>query len=285
MRRPGARFTISSSASTSEVVAGTARAFIAAKLAERDARLARVGRSPLPGRAERQGRKGRPARPADALLDRQVLLPRRRRRGAGRRRAAVAAGVLGCSAAATIFSGRCAAICISSPGGPRSGCPSTCSRRLARRLGYQRHPGLAAAERFMKHYFLVAKDVGDLTRIVCAELEEREAKNAPRLNRCLRGFRAPPRRSSQGTSDFVVEHGRINVADDGGLRARSGQPDPHLPRGRPQRSGIPPRCLRLITQVAAAGRQQACSTIRRRTGCSWRSSPRPDERRDRCSGA
>ena len=29
----------------------------------------------------------------------------------------------------------------------------------------------------MKHYFLVAKDVGDLTRIVCAELENREAKD------------------------------------------------------------------------------------------------------------
>ena len=66
---------------------------------------------------------------------------------------------------------------------------------LARRLGYQKHPGLQAAERFMKHYFLVAKDVGDLTRIVCAELEEREAKNAPRLNRLFRGFRSR-RRSS-----------------------------------------------------------------------------------------
>ena len=31
-------------------------------------------------------------------------------------------------------------------------------------------------ERFMKHYFLVAKDVGDLTAILCAELEERQAK-------------------------------------------------------------------------------------------------------------
>jgi [protein-PII] uridylyltransferase len=28
----------------------------------------------------------------------------------------------------------------------------------------------------MKHYFLVAKDVGDLTRIFCASLEEDQAK-------------------------------------------------------------------------------------------------------------
>ncbi len=34
-------------------------------------------------------------------------------------------------------------------------------------------------ERFMKHYFLVAKDVGDLTAIVCAALEEKQAKPAP----------------------------------------------------------------------------------------------------------
>ena len=49
----------------------------------------------------------------------------------------------------------------------------------------------------MKHYFLVAKDVGDLTRIVCAELEDREAKNVPRLNRLLRGFTRAARRSSR----------------------------------------------------------------------------------------
>ena len=35
----------------------------------------------------------------------------------------------------------------------------------------------------MKHYFLVAKDVGDLTAIVCAALEERQAKPAAMLDR------------------------------------------------------------------------------------------------------
>ena len=83
---------------------------------------------------------------------------------------------------------------------------------LATKLGYQKHPGLKAVERFMKHYFLVAKDVGDLTRIVCAELEMREAKNAPRLNRLLRGLRDRPRKLKD-QSEFVVENGRINIAD------------------------------------------------------------------------
>ena len=31
----------------------------------------------------------------------------------------------------------------------------------------------------MKHYFLIAKDVGDLTAIVCAALEEKQAKPPP----------------------------------------------------------------------------------------------------------
>jgi len=42
---------------------------------------------------------------------------------------------------------------------------------IGRRMGYTDHAGARGVERFMKHYFLVAKDVGDLTRIFCAILE------------------------------------------------------------------------------------------------------------------
>jgi [protein-PII] uridylyltransferase len=86
-------------------------------------------------------------------------------------------------------------------------------REMARRLGYTEHPGLKDVERFMKHYFLVAKDVGDLTNIFCAALEERHAKVTPGLNRF---FRLPTRRRKTipDTSDFVVENSRINIADD-----------------------------------------------------------------------
>ncbi len=44
-------------------------------------------------------------------------------------------------------------------------------QRIAPRMGYRRHAGTRAVERFMKHYFLVAKDVGSLTRLICAELQ------------------------------------------------------------------------------------------------------------------
>src|SRR5579864_2712495 len=42
---------------------------------------------------------------------------------------------------------------------------------IGARMGYTDHAGARGVERFMKHYFLVAKDVGDLTRIFCAILE------------------------------------------------------------------------------------------------------------------
>ena len=50
---------------------------------------------------------------------------------------------------------------------------------MAERLGYASRRGLRAVERFMKHYFLVAKDVGDLTTILCAALEIEQLKTSP----------------------------------------------------------------------------------------------------------
>ncbi len=82
---------------------------------------------------------------------------------------------------------------------------------MAQRLGYTDHPGLADVERFMKHYFLVAKDVGDLTRIFSAELEEAHVKRAPSLNRLIGGRRKP--RALKGSEDFIIDHDRINLAD------------------------------------------------------------------------
>jgi [protein-PII] uridylyltransferase len=86
-------------------------------------------------------------------------------------------------------------------------------REIAVRLGYTAHPGLKDVERFMKHYFLVAKDVGDLTAILCAALEDREAKPVPMLNRMIAKFRPRGRRSLRETEDFVIDNNRINVAD------------------------------------------------------------------------
>lgn len=86
-------------------------------------------------------------------------------------------------------------------------------REMAVRLGYTERPGLKDVERFMKHYFLIAKDVGDLTAIVCSELEDRNAKPMPVLNRMMARFRPRARRTFSESEDFVVDNNRINIAD------------------------------------------------------------------------
>ncbi len=78
---------------------------------------------------------------------------------------------------------------------------------LARRMGYTDRAGSSGVERFMKHYFLVAKDVGDLTRIFCASMEARhQRRRTLRLPR-LGLF-------SREVDGFPIEGGRLNVSKD-----------------------------------------------------------------------
>ncbi|MFT6580166.1 MAG: [protein-PII] uridylyltransferase [Alphaproteobacteria bacterium] len=75
---------------------------------------------------------------------------------------------------------------------------------LAQRMGYTDHAGTLGVERFMKHYFLTAKDVGDLTRIFCAALE---AGQTPQRRFSL--SRLPLwRRDADG---FPIKGGRLDV--------------------------------------------------------------------------
>src|SRR5438034_370785 len=86
-------------------------------------------------------------------------------------------------------------------------------REIAIRLGYTSHPGMQDVERFMKHYFLVAKDVGDLTAILCAKLEDENAKPAPVLSRMVAKFRpSAKRRRVPDSDDFIIDNNRINLA-------------------------------------------------------------------------
>jgi [protein-PII] uridylyltransferase len=80
---------------------------------------------------------------------------------------------------------------------------------MAERLGYKGHAGLSAVERFMKHYFLVAKEVGDLTGIVCSALEMKQMKGLPALDTLLAPFSWRRRAKLRRTSDFRIENGRI----------------------------------------------------------------------------
>jgi [protein-PII] uridylyltransferase len=78
---------------------------------------------------------------------------------------------------------------------------------IGRLMGYTDHAGTRGVERFMKHYFLVAKDVGDLTRIFCAILQA-DQKTKRRIS-WLRWGNA--RRSLAG---FVVDGEWLTIASD-----------------------------------------------------------------------
>ncbi|MBE7202913.1 MAG: [protein-PII] uridylyltransferase, partial [Parafilimonas terrae] len=83
--------------------------------------------------------------------------------------------------------------------------------RIAERLGYEARGGLSGVERFMKAYFRIAKDVGDLTAIVSAEMEARHAKRTPVLDRWIGRFRDRVRATSVEAEDFWIDHGRVNL--------------------------------------------------------------------------
>lgn len=85
-------------------------------------------------------------------------------------------------------------------------------REMAERLRYVSHGGLLNVERFMKHYFLTAKEVGDLTLIACAKLEEEHAKSVTGINGLIRSIRYSKRKIA-GSKDFIDDNGRINTVD------------------------------------------------------------------------
>jgi [protein-PII] uridylyltransferase len=79
---------------------------------------------------------------------------------------------------------------------------------IARRMGYRDRPRSLGVERFMKRYYLVAKDVGALTRIVCAALED-QARRKPRFGLRRLGF---GRRRING---FLIHGDRVDLAERG----------------------------------------------------------------------
>ncbi len=195
-----------------EVVRGTAKEFIAAKLAERDVRHRKSGDSRFMVEPNVKEGKG-------GLRDLQTLfwiakyyyrinrLNDLAKRGILSRREAKTFQKSG----DFLWAVRCHMHFLT--GKPEERLSFDIQREIAADLGYHDHPGLSAVERFMKHYFLVAKDVGDLTRILCAALEDEQAKDAPRFTRVFRRFAGRPRKIP-GTLDFLQDHGRINIADE-----------------------------------------------------------------------
>ena len=112
---------------------------------------------------------------------------------------------------------------------------------IAQLLGYRNRAGARGVERFMKHYYLIAKEIGDLTRIFCAALEA-EHQRKPK-------FRLPSlglfQKSIEG---FEVEGGRLNIA-----KSREFVDDPVkilrlFHTAQAEQLDIHPKALRAITR-------------------------------------
>lgn len=84
-------------------------------------------------------------------------------------------------------------------------------RVIAPHFGYEAHGGLTSVERFMKRYFLTAKDVGDLTAIVCAAMEASQNKPVAMLDR-IWGRLKRSRRRKLAHDDFAIEAERLTIA-------------------------------------------------------------------------
>ena len=85
---------------------------------------------------------------------------------------------------------------------------------IAEALGYRQDASLRSVERFMKHYFLVAKDVGELTAILCSALEIQQLARAPRLPQFLNPLSWTTRRQVRRMTDFRIDDDLLNVASE-----------------------------------------------------------------------
>jgi [protein-PII] uridylyltransferase len=195
-----------------EVVQGTARQFVEAKMAERDERHRRAGESRY--RVEPNIKDGKGGLrdlhtlhwlakymyghgPSEGPVDATIFMPEEQ--ATYRRCETFLWGV------------RCHLHFLA--GRAEERLTFDVQQAMADRLGYVDRGGLRAVERFMKHYFLVAKDVGDLTTILCSALEMEQVKASPGLGRLLNPLTWRTRRHIRTTSDFRIDNGRLNVAD------------------------------------------------------------------------
>jgi len=81
---------------------------------------------------------------------------------------------------------------------------------IARRMGYGDRGDAPAVERFMRRYFLIAKDVGALTRVFAAKLEADQVKMAPKgISRFIPGRKV--KRKPLAEPGFHEIGGRLDV--------------------------------------------------------------------------
>ncbi len=195
-----------------DVVTGTARAFVTAKLAERDERHARMGDSRYVVEPNVKDGKG-------GLRDLHTLYwIGKYIHGVDQPADLVGAGLLTAEeyrrferAERFFWSVRCHLHLAAGRAEERLGFDR--QREIATAMRYADRPGKSAVERFMQFYFLNAKTVGDLTGLFLAQLDEQMARSGRRF--ALPTLRRRPAR----LGGFVLDRGRVSIPSDDFLAA------------------------------------------------------------------
>jgi [protein-PII] uridylyltransferase len=190
-----------------QVVAGTAAEFVAAKLAERDARHVRMGDSRYVVEPNVKEGKG-------GLRDLHTLYwIGKYVHGVAGPADLVGAGLFTEAefrrferAERFFWAVRCHLHLAAGRAEERLGFDQ--QRHIAEVMHYADRPGKSAVERFMQFYFLNAKTVGDLTGLFLAQLDEQLAKKGFRF--VLPTLRRRPKR----LNGFVLDRGRLSVPSD-----------------------------------------------------------------------
>jgi [protein-PII] uridylyltransferase len=190
-----------------EVVAGTAAQYVAAKLAERDARHVRMGDSRYVVEPNVKDGKG-------GLRDLHTLYwIGKYVHDVERPADLVGAGLLTASEFASferaerfLWAVRCHLHLAAGRAEERLGFDH--QRHIAQVMNYADRPGKSAVERFMQFYFLNAKTVGDLTGLFLAQLDEQLGKTGFRF--ALPTLRRRPKR----LNGFTIDRGRLSIPSD-----------------------------------------------------------------------
>ena len=226
-----------------EVVAGTSAPFVAAKLAERDARHVKMGDSRYVVEPNVKDGKG-------GLRDLHTLYwISKYVHDVERPSDLVGAGLLTATEFASferaerfLWAVRCHLHLAAGRAEERLGFDH--QRHIAQVMNYADRPGKSAVERFMQFYFLNAKTVGDLTGLFLAQLDEQLGKKGFRF--ALPTIRRRPKR----LDGFTLDRGRLSIPSDGFLAERPVRLLELFALAASERLEIHPNAMRAATRDA-----------------------------------
>ena len=225
-----------------EVVKGTGAEFVAAKLKERDERHARAGASRFMVEPNVKEGKG-------GLRDLHTLFWIAQLPASGRqpRRSCCSST---CSSGREVrafirafdFLEAVRAHLHFATGRPEERLSFDLQPEIARRMGYDDRAApdgdnTPAVERFMRRYFLIAREVGALTRAFCRQAGGRAPEDGAARPVALPAAAGRARRKPLDEPGFHIEGGRLTVDGPETFERRSGQPAPAVQdrrRARPR---------------------------------------------------